>query len=345
MPSASEAIAAQLAAGPVRIEGAGTKDWGRPIDAPVLRTAPLDDFRHDAGDFTAVIGAGVSLASAQSTLAEYEQMLALDPPGDATVGGVFATGDSGPLRHRYGAPRDLIIGATLALSDGTLARSGGRVIKNVAGYDLPKLAAGSFGTLGVITEVCVRLHPKPSGKATTVFESDDPATLQKLAVDLAGRPLEAESLDIRWGPEGGSVLARFGGSRATERAAALDGTVVEDDDALWEAQRTGQRGALVVRVAGLPTSLALVLETARELGATAVGRAGVGTTWLTLPPGTDIAALRARLPHPVVLTDAPAEVRAAIDPWGIPDGPELDLMRRVKQRFDPARHCNPGVFL
>ncbi len=352
MPSASEAIAERLRDGTgFRIAGAGTKQgWGRPLDGELeaLSTAELDRLvSHEAGDFTAVVQAGVPLAEAQATFAEAGQMLALDPPDDggATIGGLIAASDSGPLRHRYGAPRDLVIGITLALPDGTVAHSGGQVIKNVAGYDIPKVAAGSFGTLGVITEVCVRLHPRPPGTATTIVRHDDPQALQRAALDCFGRPLEAEALDVRWGDGEGAILARFGGSRAAERARAAGGEVVEDDDELWEAQRRGQRGDLVVRVHGVPGDVARVLTAARDLGATAVGRAGVGTTWLSLPPATDVEQLRATLsPHPCVITDAPAELRARVDPWDVPEGPELDLMRRLKERFDPAAQCNPGLF-
>ncbi len=298
-------------------------------------------------------------------------MLALDPPdGGATIGGLVAAGDSGPLRHRYGAPRDLVIGITLALPDGTVAHGGGRVIKNVAGYDLPKLAAGAYGTLGVITEVALRLHPKPEGTATARFEAAEPAELQRIALELAARPLEAEALDVSFGPDGGAVLVRFGGAVAAERARSLDGAeTIEDDDELWERQRANQRdlksrfgrssdtsapsdaspASVVLRVHALPSELGRVLQTARDLGGSVVGRAGVGTSWLTLPDGATertVADVRARLaPHPVVVTDAPADLRSAVDPWGVPDGPELALMRAVKARFDPAGKCNPGVYV
>src|SRR5215208_5302014 len=136
----------------VRPVGGGTKlAWGGPAgDAVDLETSGLDSIaEHNVGDFTAVLEAGVRLADAQAAFATENQMLALDPPlgaGDeATVGGVMATNDSGPLRHRFGGVRDLVVGVTVVLSDGTIAKSGGKVIKNVAGYDLAKLFTGSFG--------------------------------------------------------------------------------------------------------------------------------------------------------------------------------------------------------
>src|SRR5215217_6871369 len=129
-----------------------------PEGAVDLETASLDAIaEHNVGDFTAVVGAGVRLADAQAAFAAENQMLALDPPlgaaDGATVGGMIATADSGPLRHRYGGVRDLVVGMTVILSDGTVAKSGGKVIKNVAGYDLAKLFTGSYGTLGLIATV------------------------------------------------------------------------------------------------------------------------------------------------------------------------------------------------
>src|SRR5438270_8326349 len=172
-PDTAESVAAALsdaAAGgrSARILGGGTKQgWGNvaPEPAVTLRTASLHRIiEHNVGDLTATVEAGVPLARAQAKFAAQRQMLALDPPlgrdEAATVGGVFATADSGPLRHRHGGPRDLIIGITVALSDGTVARAGGKVIKNVAGYDLAKLFTGSPGTLGAIVSVNVRLHPR-----------------------------------------------------------------------------------------------------------------------------------------------------------------------------------------
>src|SRR2546423_2056895 len=124
--------------------------------------------KHTAAAQTAVLEAGVPVGRAKGTFAEAGQMLAMDPPdpGGATIGGVLATGDSGPLRHRYGAPRDLVLGMTVALTDGSVASAGGKVIKNVAGYDLAKLFTGAFRTLGAILPVAVRLHPPPERTAT-----------------------------------------------------------------------------------------------------------------------------------------------------------------------------------
>jgi glycolate oxidase FAD binding subunit len=371
-PTSYEAAAAALsgaAAGgeAVRIVGGGSKSrWGAigvPPDVEV-RTEKLDRIlEHNHGDLTAVLEAGVPLARAQQQFASAGQMLSLDPflgPGhQATIGGVLATGDAGPLRHRYGAPRDLVLGMTVALSDGTIAHSGGKVIKNVAGYDLAKLFSGSFGTLGLIVSVSVRLHPLPSRTATVVGESGDPAAVAVASAVLSAAPLELEALDVAWSGGRGGLLAQCAGAASERRArrlaelmreAGLDRveTVTEDGE-LWARQRAGQRSAdaALVRVAAQPSALASLLEAVRASDATAVGRAAVGHSFVALDPAA-LGTLLAHLPEGAVpvLLDAPDELRGAVDPWGpARDAAALELMRRVKQRFDPARACNPGVFV
>lgn len=328
----------------VRFEGAGTKlGWGNPVEADVaLSTSGLARIlEYDPGDLTAVVEAGLPLAEAQAAFAEHGQWLALDPPDDgATVGGVLATGDSGPLRHRYNAARDLVLGATIALPDGSLAKSGGKVIKNVAGYDLAKLMCGAHGSLGLITRVALRLHPVPASRATVVERFTDAAALRARAVELAGLPLELESLDVSWRGGQGELLARFGGTAAVERAGVLGGDVVEDDEPLWRAQRQRQHAAdIVVRVSSLVTELDRVIAAAERAGAELVGRAGLGLSWLELPDGGALGALRRELaPRACVVLAGPAE----LDRWG-PAPPALELMRRLKRRFDPGGVCNPGV--
>lgn len=366
---AAEALRSAAAAGlSARPRGGGTKlGWGRPVTPDVeIETGGLSRIvAHNAEDLTAVLEAGVSLAAAREALAGAGQMLALDPPlgsGEAaTVGGAVAAADSGPLRHRYGAARDLLLGITVALADGTVARSGGTVIKNVAGYDLAKLFAGSFGTLGLILEVAVRLHPLPPGRATAVGSADDPAAIGRAALALAHAPLELEALDVGWEEGSGRLLARAGGAAAGPRAQAaarlmagegLEAEVVEDDRALWEAQRAGQRSldGTVLRVSALPAELPRVLAAAERAGAAVVGRAGLGISWLRLEgrgpedAARAVADVRADLrPFPCAVLDAPDAVRGRVEPWDGLGGPALGLMRRVKARFDPSGACNPGA--
>jgi glycolate dehydrogenase FAD-binding subunit len=355
----------------VRPLGGGTKfAWGNAGSGHHLElcTSALDSIaEHNEGDLTAVLEAGTPLAQAQAAFAEAEQMVALDPPlGEAeaaTIGGVLATGDSGPLRHRYGAGRDLILGMKIALSDGTVARSGGKVIKNVAGYDLAKLLTGSFGTLGLILEVAVRLHPRPVSRATALAACGEPEALERGASALAHSHMEMECLDVAWAGGRGEVLARFAGVTALRQAeaatgilrnAGLEASSVEDDEPLWARQRAGQRSVagVVVRVSGLQSELARIVRVADAARAPLVGRAGLGIYWIKLeehggaPAAEDVDELRARLtPHACVVLDAPPAVRSAVDVWDERDPARLELTRRVKQRFDPQRIMSPGVFV
>jgi glycolate oxidase FAD binding subunit len=353
---------------PVRFRGGATKlGWGAPLaegEVQEISTRGLDRLvEHNAGDLTAVVEAGVPLAEAQRRFAEEGQELLLDPPdpGGATVGGVFAAGDSGPLRTRYGGPRDLILGVTVALSDGTVARAGGKVIKNVAGYDLAKLYTGSLGTLGLILELSLRLHPLPPSTVTAAGGTDDPAVLAAAALELSKAPLEPRSLDLRFGGGDGALLARFGGAapRAGAEAAArlmagagLGAEVVDDDEAIWRRQRAGQRcaGGFAVRVSTLPSRFGALLAWAQRSAARVVGRAGLGLCWALLEDRSPADAARALdelrrelSPAPCAVVDGSAELRALVDPWPAPEPGALALMQRVKQRFDPAGVCRPEL--
>ncbi|MDP9344553.1 MAG: FAD-binding protein, partial [Actinomycetota bacterium] len=286
-PGNAEEVAGVLRGGtPVRITGGGTKiGWGNPVEAAELSIAGLDAIvEHNEGDLTAILQAGVPLAVARDAFAAAGQMFALDPPdGGATIGGILATADSGPLRHRYGAVRDLVLGIQLATPDGTVSRSGSKVIKNVAGYDLAKLMAGAYGTLGVVCEVSIRLHPVPHEPLTVSVRGDDPATLAARALELTHLPLEAEALDLRWSGGAGAVLVRLAGHSAPDRARQIaGGEVVDDDEGAWTAQRNAQRGPVVVRVSTTQTGLGAVLALAHELDATCVARAALGLAWLRL---------------------------------------------------------------
>jgi glycolate oxidase FAD binding subunit len=342
----------------LRVRGGGTKfGWGTPGTQPdvELDTTFLKDLlEHNEGDLTTIVEPGVRLEDAQKRYAQAGQMLALDPPtlGEATIGGVLATGDSGPLRHRYGAPRDLVLGMTVALSDGTVAKSGGRVIKNVAGYDIAKVFCGSFGTLGLILQVALRLHPLPPDTATAVGRTDDPEALARAATELAHASLEKDCLDVRWEDGSGAVLARFGGATAQAQAEAagdllsdLDVELLQDDVEVWQRQRAGQRSAdgAVVRVSGLQAELARVIRAAAGAGGELVGRVALGLSWVRLQPDRVEELRRALAPFPCVVLDAPRELRGSIDVWGAGEG--LHVARRIKQRFDPAGCFAPGTFV
>jgi glycolate oxidase FAD binding subunit len=341
----------------VRPRGGGTKlGWTPRGDAVEFDTRRLNRIlEHNEGDFTAVLEAGVPLVEAQSAFGASGQMLALDPPlGErdaATIGGVMATNDSGPLRHRYGGVRDLVLGVTVVLSDGSVARSGGKVIKNVAGYDLAKLFTGSYGTLGLIVRVAVRLHPAPPRTATVTARSDDPEQLMRAALRLAALPLEADCLDATWQGDAGWLSLRFGGATAPEQAAAaservdLEHVTIDDeeDSEAWALQRALQRGELVVKVSGRPTDLATVIGAARAGGGTVVARAALGLAWISLPADADVAALREALaPRACTVLDGADRVG---DPWPAVDPGALAVMERIKARFDPGRAFRPGAFV
>lgn len=363
-PRSADEVASLLAQGHVvRPVGGRTKlAWGAPGAAPEveLSTERLDKLvEHSRGDMTAVLQAGVRLRDAQKRFAKADQRLALDPPdgdGHATIGGIVATGDSGPLRHRYGGVRDLILGIQVALADGTVARAGSRVIKNVAGYDLAKLMCGALGTLGVVCEVIMRLHPKPPRTVTAVGRSNQAGRLARAAAAVAREPLEPEALDVRWDGEDGAVLVQAGGHAADEAAEAitrvlvregLDTELVEGDAELWRAQRARQRASdpdgAIVRVSFPPAELERVLMAAPS----AVARGGAGLAWIPIHPDPEsLQGLRSVLaPCPCVLLDAPESLRSSTDPWGMGEGPALALMERVKSRFDPDGICNRGRFV
>ena len=353
----------------VRPRGGATKlAWGgkgEPVSVELETGAMNRILEHNEGDLTAVLEAGVSLGEAQATFAEKGQMLALDPPlgsdDAATVGGLVATADSGPLRHRYGGVRDLIVGITVVLSDGTVAKAGGKVIKNVAGYDLAKLFTGSFGTLGLIVGVNVRLHPLQTDTATAMASTEHPERLTTALATLGRLPLEADCLDVAWQGHRGQALVRFAGAAAEHQAATTAGHMrdagldeaetVSDDAALWARQRDGQRSAAgaVLKVSGRTSDLGAAIGAARDADGALVGRAAQGLYWIAFE-GAElterVAHVRSALePRACVLLDAPDELRTAIDPWGPVDPGALALMGRVKERFDPAGILRPGAFV
>jgi len=354
----------------VRFRGGGTKlGWGQPVrDVDrELSTTRLDTvLEHNEGDFTVIVQAGVRLADLQAALRSKGQRLALDPPigegSEATIGGIAACADAGPLRHRYGSPRELILGSAVALSNGAVARSGGKVIKNVAGYDLGKLYAGSFGTLGLILELALRLHPLPPRTVTVLGRSADPDRIAAAARALADAPLEPEALDVRWIGGEGAVLVMLAGDAAEALAtrarsllddAGLEAETADDGDAPWATQRAGQRSAegAVAKVSATATRLPDVLRAAERHGAAVVGRAAHGVSWMKLGPRSDaelvesVASLRRELaPSPCAVLDAPEAIRERIDAFGLEAAPERALMSSVKNRLDPLDGCNPGLF-
>jgi len=355
--------------------GGGTKlDWGRPprpVDL-VLSTTRLDRvMEHAWADMTATVEAGCTVARLQHTLAEHGQRLACDPlwPERATIGGILATNDTGPLRARFGGLRDLIIGVTLVLPDGTVARSGGKVVKNVAGYDLPKLAIGSFGTLAVITQAVFRLHPLPHATRTFTFAAPALEPLCELALAIQGSQLAFVSLQLRAGRSAEPALdVGFEGTQAgvdsqqdelLRLAASL--ARVDPPRAVWRAREAlwqGTEPAVVGTLSVLPTELRAVCAQLHDVGAAPlvgwrVVAQGVGVGQFRLEGATSGALLGAvqrlregaeRRGGTLVVLVGPEDLKAQFDVWG-PPGDALPLLRRVKQQLDPGGTLSPGRFV
>jgi glycolate oxidase FAD binding subunit len=236
---------------------------------------------HDPGDLTCTVEAGVRLSELEAALAAAGQRLSLDPPGDPTIGALLAGNVSGPLRHRFGAPRDLVLGATLVLGDGTIASSGGKVVKNVAGYDLARLVCGSEGRLAFVARASFRLHPLPKATRTVVVETDDAAAV---VAALLGSQLQPSALDVL---HPGRVAILFEGS---ERAVQAQVAAVTDfvagaadtDMSVWDESRERQAAA-DGRVRFAPGDLAAVLETLTD----AVIRPSAGVAYVLRSHASD----------------------------------------------------------
>jgi len=236
LPSVSEP--ASVAEAAEVLTGGGRVSIDRDGGDVVLSTARLDRvLEHEPGDLTAIVEAGIRLSALQAALAPHGQMLALDPPGDPTIGACLAGDLSGPRRHRYGAMRDLVIGVTVVLADGTIASSGGKVVKNVAGYDLGKLFSGSRGRLGLVARVALRLHTRPAAEATVVAETDD---ARGLWGELLRSQLTPSAVDVL--PPGRIAVLFEGAAAAVEsQVEACPGT--HADAAVWDESRSLQQAA------------------------------------------------------------------------------------------------------
>ena len=354
--------------------GATKMDWGNPPRSGdlILSTHRLNRVvEHTWGDMTATVEAGCTIQRLQQTLAEHGQRLALDPlwPDQATIGGILATNDSGPLRIRFGSLRDLVIGITLALPDGTLAKSGGKVVKNVAGYDLPKLATGSLGTLGIITQAIFRLHPVPRESRTLSFSNADSETMNALVLAIQDCNMVPTGVQVRAASSSTpDVDLRFEGTTAgcdaqieqTLRIAS-GARRIESPADVWNARSTlwsGAESSVVCKFSLLPADLGTFLNLIRktseplQLPWKLVAQA-VGVGYLRLE-GNDTGALLNVLQDlrknletrggSLVILRCPLEIKSKMDVWGSA-GDALPLMRSIKAQFDPTGALNPGRFI
>lgn len=352
----------------------------------VLSLARLNQIiEHAPHDLTLTAQAGVRLDDLQRALSLVHQWLALDPPlsAGATLGGVISTNASGARRLRYGGVRDQIIGVRVALADGTIARGGGKVVKNVAGYDLPKLFTGALGTLGVILSANFRLYPLLDHSATALLASSDLGSLGAIVGRILAAPLTPTALDISSPAASGEpylLATRFqSGVRASvdeqmntvcgatiAAGAATQSRLIGDDEARFWVERQAQFAAqpangdattTIIKASLLPGDVIgwlAELEALRTDGALTAhwqAHAGHGLIFahLTGTPQGIIGAIgvlrRAATERrgSLVITDLPAALAGAIDPWG--PIPALSVMRNLKARFDPNGILNPGRFV
>ena len=381
-PATAEAVAATLrwAAAtrlPVVLRGQGSKlGWGsRPSSIGVLvdMSALNQVLAHQPGDLTVTVEAGIRLRDLNRSLAPHGQWLALDPafPDRATIGGLLATNDSGPQRHRFGTPRDLVIGIRLATVDGQLSKAGGQVVKNVAGYDLSKLITGSFGSLAAIVSATFKLAPMAAASATLVLEDLTIAQLATVAGEIAGSQLEPVAFDLHVRHDPGASAPQIA---AFLRFASLPGVVEAElanasrritsmaprvrtlaDDAeqqLWAAQvrRPWEEPGTVARLAWRPGEIQKVVPTLMgavgRSGFELTGRLGVGAGFLRLngtPSDQEqgVSALRASpILGNVFVARAPESLKSAAFVW--PPRPDALVRARLKQELDASGIMGAG---
>lgn len=355
--------------------GCSKLDWGNPISCDIeLSTRRLGAVREHAWqDMTCTVGAGCAWADLQRELSDHGQMVALDPlwPERASVGGIVASNDSGALRLKYGGLRDLIIGMTIVLADGTIAKSGGKVVKNVAGYDIHKLMTGSFGTLGIIAEVNFRLHPLEEHRRTWTAS---PRGSAEGDADVLAEPLRAlmdshispSSVQLRVEKQGCALDVRIAGP--VECLDEYDGqirklfgqfAIRESEEEIWLARQGlfASEAGVVLKLSVLPdaiTSISAELLRRTKTDSLEVAVVAQANGLMTVHiDGADEAVvamvdkLRARARASggsVAALRVSNRLRGQIDVWG-PDGGTLPLMREIKKRFDAAGTLNPGRFI
>jgi len=355
----------------LRIRGAGTKDYlGEvlPTDTVLDTTGLAGVVAHVPGDLTVTVAAGTRFAELRSALANAGQFLPLDPPHAeaATIGGVVAANSTGFWRARYGGVRDLLIGTTAVLGDGTIAHSGGRVVKNVAGYDLNKLFVGSLGTLGVLLECTFKVLPKPAASAGAHAHFARSADAFAAADAVARTSARPAALAISGGPEGTwELLIQANGNPAAvartldllARSARAQGAKAQPYEGVPAVLTTlneisGRADGLVIRAAlPLAAQPAFAATAARlEAFAQLVADAASGIVRVVLRgddarmlDGADALLAAARVcGGSARIERRPDSLRARLRAWGDAEPAGLFLMRRLKAAFDPRGILEPG---
>jgi glycolate oxidase FAD binding subunit len=354
--------------------GSGTKthigDPPRRLDL-IVSTARMNEvLEHTPGDQIIRLEAGVKLEDLQEHISGSNQMLSIDPPESGpTIGGIVAANSSGPRRYRYGTIRDLIIGITVVLHDGTVAKAGGKVVKNVAGYDLSKLFTGSLGTLGVIATANFRLHPRPEASRIVAVEVAGPQQAQAAAQAIVHSQVEATAVELRYGESEKQLAVLLesipGGIDAKAETASFLLKQFGEVRTLSEEDHPGDptpqvADEVVLKIGVPPVDLAAVLESV--LGAAKrkglahpriTGHAGTGVTFVGFSGENEDGAagfveemreIWVRRGGNVTLQRASLTLKQGVSTWDN-GGDYLGLVRRVKEKFDPRGGMNPGRFL
>ncbi|HLJ78703.1 MAG TPA: FAD-binding oxidoreductase [Acidobacteriaceae bacterium] len=356
-PRTTEEIAAVLryadatGAG-VEIAGAGTKrGWAGAVHGGVLldMRGLTGVCEHSWQDLTATVRAGTTWGEMQRALAAYGQMVALDPlwADRATVGGVIATNDSGALRFRYGGLRDLVIGMTMVLADGTIARSGGKVVKNVAGYDLHKLMIGAFGTLAVVTEVTFRLHAIPRNTRVWSFGSADANACGEVLMKVMDSQLSVQAMQLRASAAGFSLDVELASIDEVLREqwsflnSCAGGEGAISGDAFGARERLFAGDGVVMKVTMLPSAIARSSAEIVRLGGEAVTQA-TGIMVARLADASGVERLREFV---AAEGEGAVTVLRGADGVGVlpSAGNSAVVMREIKRRFDGNGILNPGV--
>lgn len=364
--------------------GSGSKlNWGGLADNIdlVVSTQKLNGIiDHAVGDLTITVESGVKLADLQAAVTEQGQFLPLDPSysQEATIGGILATADAGSWRQRYGGVRDMVLGVSFVRSDGQIAKAGGRVVKNVAGYDLMKLLTGSYGTLGVICQVTLRLYPLPETSTTVVLTGEKDAiasasqtllnsTLTPTAADLLSPGL-VKKLDFG---NGIGLMIRFESvtESVKEQATKLVSIGQQlglkansysdaDETTLWQPFPNSMNSAasdatILAKIGILPTASVHFLDQFSTLtdsqGFARINvSSGIGKLQLELENGLEIVSkLRSHCQEKqgyLTILESPTDLKQKLEPWGY-SGNALEIMKKIKQKFDPNAILNPGRFV
>ena len=346
-----------------------------------LSLARLDRIvEHEPADLTASCQAGITLDRLRGHLGKHAQLVPLDPPwGEkATVGGVLAANASGPSRHAYGAPRDFTIGLRVVTADGRVTKTGGRVVKNVAGYDLCKLYIGSLGTLGIIVEATFKLAPQPRAERTVFATFETPAQACAFSAELRRRGLALRAVQLlnptaasaaRLAPDGPSalVLDLAGTPQAVERSrreigelaqgAAADLGEPKDATNVWESVGRLSSTAdtvLSCKATALPTRMPSLIDSLEAVGGPphilALPTIGfLYASWADLDDAEEVVrrlrAATSGVGGSLVIEVCPPDLKRRLDVFPDVSGPSFDLMRRIKQQFDPKGILSPGRHL